>query len=210
MNKPSSDSYVLDAIISGDGSIAYHLTIDDVVDSIDETTNEYYSMVYGPAQFRYSIGSTWDQYVAMVAANPSTWESLDTLDWDVGGYAVAFDQQNYANLTTPFSSVVLDTSLTYEEWLLSRATVKLTTRLVADHVGRYVGNKSLISEPAAVLQDNFFYQIYSYVIESEIDEQQYKQALPLIHPAGLKRFGEISKITNFDLGSDLTVSQSGP
>jgi len=59
------------------------------------------------------------------------------------------------------------------------------------------------------LQDNFFYQVYSYVIRSETALQKYKQVVnDLLHPAGTKLFGEFTQSSNVSVGTSVASNVS--
>ena len=58
--------------------------------------------------------------------------------------------------------------------------------------GKYIDTKGFLSWNNR-LQDNFFYQVYSYVIRSNNMVRKYRQFVKdLVHPAGTKLFGEVS------------------
>ena len=60
---------------------------------------------------------------------------------------------------------------------------------VIEYPGKYIDTKGFLSWNN-VLQDNFFYQLYSYVITSEQNVDQYRQLVDrILHPAGQKFFG---------------------
>ena len=62
--------------------------------------------------------------------------------------------------------------------------------------GKYIDTKGFLSWNNR-LQDNFFYQVYSYVIRSNNMVRQYKQFVDdLVHPVGTKLFGEVSQKSN--------------
>jgi len=70
----------------------------------------------------------------------------------------------------------------------------LIPKAVHTKPGYYDGNKGKISSNK-VFQDNDYYQVHSYVLKSEITLNKYKDVIEkLIHPAGMKVFGEISLI----------------
>ena len=59
------------------------------------------------------------------------------------------------------------------------------------------------------LQDNFFYQVYSYVIRSKTALQTYKQFVnDLLHPAGTKMFGEFTQTSNVSVGTSVASNVS--
>jgi len=60
---------------------------------------------------------------------------------------------------------------------------------VINYPGKFTDTKGFLSWNN-VLQDNFFYQVYSYVIKSEQNVDQYRQLVDrILHPAGEKFFG---------------------
>jgi hypothetical protein len=63
---------------------------------------------------------------------------------------------------------------------------------VCRHAGYYTNNDGKLSSNK-VLQDNHYYQNYSYVLKTEIVVSRYRDIIKrLIHPAGLGFFGQIS------------------
>ena len=57
--------------------------------------------------------------------------------------------------------------------------------------GKYIDTKGFLSWNNR-LQDNFFYQVYSYVIRSNNMVRKYRQFVKdLVHPTGTKMFGEV-------------------
>jgi hypothetical protein len=67
-----------------------------------------------------------------------------------------------------------------------------TIGAVCNFPGYYANNDGRLSTNK-VLQDNHYYQNYSYVLKTEIVVDRYRDALKrLLHPAGLEFFGEVS------------------
>ena len=67
--------------------------------------------------------------------------------------------------------------------------------------GKYTDTKGFLSWNNR-LQDNFFYQVYSYVIRSKTALQKYNQFVKdLLHPAGTKMFGEFTQSSNVSVGT---------
>ena len=80
--------------------------------------------------------------------------------------------------------------ITYNEWLESRAFLQLK---YSDHAvlkGYYKDDNGQISNEFIRLQDNYYYQKYSYEISSEIYYDKYDNVVNYIHPSGLKRFNK--------------------
>lgn len=60
----------------------------------------------------------------------------------------------------------------------------------------FAGNKGMLSSTNR-LQDNNYYQVYSYVLKAELSLNKYKDILKkLVHPAGMKMFGEVDLLRN--------------
>lgn len=85
-----------------------------------------------------------------------------------------------------------------EEYLIDINTInginfsgKVIIGSITNYPGFYRSNKHLLSEESIRLQDNNFYQQFSYVIESPVALNNYQaQVLDALHPAGRKLFGK--------------------
>ena len=85
-----------------------------------------------------------------------------------------------------------------------RAIVKFTSSAIALYAGSYVNNKGFLSDDI-YLQDNFFYQPYSYQIKSGQLFTAYKNILnQTVHPAGMIAFGAFEINNSFDLSRQLS------
>jgi hypothetical protein len=83
---------------------------------------------------------------------------------------------------------------------------KLVSNGVITHPGYYTGSFGFLSSDK-VLQDNYFFQEYSYVIESTKSLIEYQDAVgALVHPAGTLMFGNIKLVPDIDADFDLTAS----
>ena len=73
----------------------------------------------------------------------------------------------------------------------NRAIVTFTNNSVAKYQGSHISNDGFVSDSIR-LQDNYYYQAYSYDIKSEIDISRYKNIISkILHPAGMVMFGQI-------------------
>ncbi len=73
--------------------------------------------------------------------------------------------------------------------------IELNFGSIFDDGGRFLNNNSFISD-VKYIQDSFYYQVYSYLLESSVEVRKYRDLLKrLIHPAGMKMFGRISTET---------------
>jgi hypothetical protein len=87
----------------------------------------------------------------------------------------------------------ITTDITLEEWLSSRSILLLEYDYIVNYKGSFRSDEGQLSNASVRLQDNYFYQMFSYVIESTRQVDEYRSVLNLIHPAGLKYFGELAK-----------------
>jgi hypothetical protein len=80
---------------------------------------------------------------------------------------------------------------------------------VINELGSYKGTKGFLSWDQR-LQDNYYYQEFSYVLRSEIAFRTYKKIVnDVIHPAGNKLFGQIDLYDTVDLtGLDVETNVS--
>ena len=100
--------------------------------------------------------------------------------------------QEVSSIGTTYS-IFTDPELTYEEWLASRATLIFQYNDVVKYRGQFLGDEGQISNPVIRIQDNYFYQLFSYVIETTKQVDEFGPVLNMVHPAGLKFFGELVK-----------------
>jgi hypothetical protein len=176
-NKPTGSSYDIVSSVTGydspnDKFIYSHLlTVDDFTDGITET------------QIGVSDALTEESYFL---------ENYAELGY-VGNQVLSYQSFVNNNNTT---SVLIDPDVTIEKWLESRATLSFTYDYLVSYVGEYKTNDSIISDSEIRLQDNYFYQLFSYVISCSRQIKEYRNAVNQIHPAGLKLFGEYALTAN--------------
>ena len=96
--------------------------------------------------------------------------------------------------------------ITLQEYLDSRATLILTGGPIAKTRGRYIDNAGQLSDQSIRLQDNRYYQLFSYVISSNLDVSKYREsALKMLHPAGLRWFAAIEKSADLGVRDRISV-----
>jgi hypothetical protein len=67
-----------------------------------------------------------------------------------------------------------------------------------DYPEYFADSKGMLSS-TNVLQDNNYYQVYSYVLKAEISLNKYKDIFKkIIHPAGMKMFGQVDLLRTLD------------
>ena len=72
------------------------------------------------------------------------------------------------------------------------AELSATLGAFAEYAGYYVGTEGLISGTPKI-QDNFYYQDFSYVLKTDLDITDYRDIVKrLTHPSGMLLFGEVA------------------
>lgn len=85
----------------------------------------------------------------------------------------------------------------------THAILKFYNGGIAKYQGEYVSNKGFLSDDI-YLQDNYYYQNYSYVIRSGIQIDNYRNIVrKTVHPAGMIFFGEFEITNSFDLSENI-------
>lgn len=110
--------------------------------------------------------------------------------------------QNY--VSSPASNIT-NPDITIDQWIKSKARIKIRNAYTAKEAGYYADQRGQISAPTVRLQDNFFYQLFSYVITSSHMLSEYKNVLSLIHPAGVKYFS--NSIREVSVSANINVNR---
>lgn len=83
------------------------------------------------------------------------------------------------------------------------ATIQISLDALAKYPGYYRTNSGFLSD-AVVIQDSYYYQMYSYVIKIDEKLDSYKAAVKtMLHPTGMALFGEYTLTNKFDLSLEL-------
>lgn len=85
------------------------------------------------------------------------------------------------------------TGLTLQQWYDSIAELQYEFANVVKTTGRYVNDSGQISNQEMRIQDSYFYQLFSYLIQTQRDIKEYSELLLVIHPSGMKSFSELVK-----------------
>ncbi len=88
-------------------------------------------------------------------------------------------------------------------WADSRATISIEYGTIVKLAGQWDGINGQISNDQIVLQDNNYYQPFSYVIDSDINANNYIDVANAVHPSGTKMF------TNTNLQTFIGFNPSG-
>lgn len=124
-----------------------------------------------------------------ITSDPTEYTSVENITSNVATYPT-------------HTGYVDEFDITISNWLNSRAKFILRGENYATTAGYYDGYQGLINFPEIRLQDNFFYQVFSYVIDTIQLLKNFSGVISLIHPAGTKYF------TNFTKQKQLVVETS--
>lgn len=169
-SKPTSSTVTVEKQLTsvGPNRYTYHLNISDTMEG-----------------FRESIrGVTEDNSVYVIG------------DYVTQGY---LGEQVLVSLssTTPTPENQFN-EISLQRWLDSRATLVFAYDTSVKTRGTYTSEDGLISNSNIFLQDNYFYQAFSYLIETGHDSKDFESALRLTHPAGMQWFSNFRKEFNWD------------
>lgn len=189
-NKPSGADYDLQIAITGfDGTnftYAYTLSVTEYLNSLTENVIGLSNAIDSDSYFLEQPPNNYvaGDYTAKLVINVSS----DTVGSSTGIVAV-------------------DPELTLQDWLASRAVLRYDFDVATKYPGKYLGDEGQISNPNMRLQDNYFYQLFSYVIQTTKDISEYSPGLNLIHPAGRIFFGQLVKTSVIDF-DNIEVSRN--
>lgn len=172
-NKPLASTYNITSELISINPVAYQHTLDiyDYTDGADEQT---VGIMSGVAYNSYFLENYVDPtYVGEIV-------------FDVSSTAVAPEP-------TP------ETDITLEQWLASRATFKYIFEPVTKLKGGWKDESGQISNQTIRLQDNYYYQQYSYDIETTTGNTNYLDLANAVHPAGMKMFTTFNIIENLEV-----------
>jgi len=97
-----------------------------------------------------------------------------------------------------------DSSITLEQWLQSRARIRYNFDDLTSTKGKWINSRGLISDSYIRLQDNYYYQQFSYDIESNIPRSKYQSMLDAIHLSGNKYFSTYLASQTLNINIDIT------
>lgn len=175
-NKPNSTQSYVESILTNVSPVTYHHTmhVNELVLDINETV----------------IGSS---------TNLSP-QSYFAEDYVVADY-VAHIEFIQSIVSAGIDENIDTGGLTIEEWLASRATLSYEFDPVVQLRGYYKNERGQLSNQTIKMQDNYFYQTFSYLIETSTDMKVYQNLMKILHPVGTKRFAELQKKKDIDLSA---------
>lgn len=92
-----------------------------------------------------------------------------------------------------------------ENNIFSRALVEFKLTPLSKYKGYYSNNNGFLSDNIK-LQDNFYYQAFSYVLKSNQPFEKYKNIVrKTVHPSGMALFGQYEITNNFDVATRIQL-----
>jgi hypothetical protein len=172
-NRPASSAIVVDSILTQVSPPIYSHTI-SITEYVEKLSESVVGVSNGLSVNSYFLENYVESYVGHNAFSQQfSSQSVSTVE-DTGG-------------------------LTIETWLASRATLAYQYGDVITLRGYYLNEQGQISNQTIKLQDNYFYQAFSYLIETSQDISQYESILNITHPAGSKSFSDLTKSGNVEI-----------
>jgi hypothetical protein len=179
-NKPSgAQPHITKTLYTSPNRVAYNITLEDSTDGTTESV----------------IGVTDNSRIDPYFAE----------DYVVQGYighlVISFTSTIGRLIITPQAA-----GLTQQQWFDSIAELQYEFANVIKTTGRYVNDSGQLSNQEMRLQDSYFYQLFSYLIQTERDVSEYSDLLTVIHPAGMKSFSQLIKQVNTEFPVTTTRS----
>jgi hypothetical protein len=130
----------------------------------------------------------------------------------LGDTTTGFEEQGYLNLSDVFAYEYIDSTYAgtiLREFALNSANaqadsdepaiIEVSLGALNRYPGYFETNSGFLSD-SIFIQDSFYYQKFSYVLRIDERLSKYKSAVKtMVHPAGMKLFGEFDISNNFDL-----------
>jgi hypothetical protein len=130
----------------------------------------------------------------------------------LGDRVVGFEEQGYLNISDVFAYEFIDSTYAgtiLREFALNSANaqadsdepaiIEISLGALNRYPGYFESNAGFVSD-SIFIQDSFYYQKFSYVLRIDERLNKYKSAVrTMVHPAGMKLFGEFDISNNFDL-----------
>jgi hypothetical protein len=190
-------------VIDCSGSPPCGFTVGDIF-SIDETGSVgSYTIDYDPNTLEYFLNKYNETDVSL---NPYTLVGRDNkasirieaVDADGCPTAVSIFDTGFDFERETFTAII-------ESALGCTATLQFTTGAVNTKTGRFKDSRGMLSNVNR-LQDNFYYQNYSYVIRSNVPSNKWLDIVKnTTHPAGTAIFGELTIEQTVDFSQYITT-----
>ena len=179
---PQSSVVTIDSVITSVSPLTYSHNIEilDIIDSITESIRGFGS----------DEGTSDSYFLETYVSEEYT-----------GKIVIEYD-----DVIVTFPQSVQEVS--YSTWLESRTSLEFEFQPKTSLVGYWEGDRGKLSNPFIRLQDNYFYQVFSYLIDTSSDMKQMGAIEELIGPAGLKPFFNSNKQTIADFTGDISITRT--
>jgi len=175
--KPATSGTSLTSTLISVNPLSYHydLSIEDrIIDIVDISTGLY----TGSNPNQYSL----ENYASNINITGDIVSNYYNASKVFNNISQSYEEPNSADFFDP--------NLSFETWQNSRAILEFKFEQNANLKGKYVSNGGHLSDDYIRLQDNYFYQKFSYEVESSVNYDVYDDIAKYCHPAGRKRFNK--------------------
>ena len=143
-------------------------------------------------------------------------DSLSTgTGYGLESYSIAADFYSGATVIATSTESITTSSSTniilpveYLAWLDSLLVLTYEFDVIGKTKGRYTSDAGQISNQQMRIQDSYYYQLFSYLIETKQDRSNFKDILTTVHPAGLKLFSQILKEVDTQFAVQIVSTKS--
>lgn len=181
--KPPQKSVVdIESVVTSVSPITYSHTvqIQDVVDSFNERLKGYISND-GTSSAYFLDDYCSEEYTGRLAIE-------------------------YEDVIVSYPQITQEVS--YTTWVESRTTLEFKFMPMASMVGYWEGDRGKLSNPHVKLQDNYLYQIFSYLIDTASDMNAVNAIQSMVNPSGLKAFFNSNKQTIVDFDNYIRITRT--
>lgn len=121
----------------------------------------------------------------------------------LNNYGVDYQKVNRVR----YSEAIINDGITLDQWLTSKARLRVRSDFYAKTAGFYLDNRGQLSASNIRLQDNFFYQLFSYVVTTSRVLSNIRNVIGLVHPSGFKYFIDTKRemVINVNIKTTRTI-----
>lgn len=101
-----------------------------------------------------------------------------------------------------------NSDITIQDWIDSRVFLRYEFDWTTKARGTFLNDNGQLSNQSVRLQDSYYYQLFSYVIQTSHEISEYRKVLSLIHPAGTKFFAEVERLFEYDMSSFVSAERT--
>ena len=193
------------------------------LDIIQYGTISTSQQVYSISPFSFTPNSAYTEtYSEQISTSPAVWNhNINVIDhthiqdvtniasayqdYIIDGYVLSgYITNEFINQITSLPESNLP-DITLDQWIQSKARIRLKQQFFAKTAGFYEDLRGQLSAANIRLQDNFFYQLFSYVVNTTRVLSDIKNVISLVHPAGMKYF--INTLRESVIDIDVTTSR---